>query len=177
MNSRAAFLDRDGTIIEERSFLRDPEEVRLLDGAAQAIIALRQAEYRVIVVTNQSGIGRGLLTWGEYRAVAARLDALLGQAGAPVDATYLCPHHPEFTGPCDCRKPGLQLYRDAERDWSIDLGRSILVGDQLRDVVPAAAFGARGFLIGGPDPGPGPWPPGVELVADLAEAARRATAR
>lgn len=145
--SRAVFLDRDGTIIEDRHFIKDPSDVRLLDGAASAIGRLRAAGYRVVVVTNQSGIARGLIDWPQYRAVAHQLDALLATAGVALDGTYLCPHHPGFTGPCLCRKPGLELYQNAARDLSLDLAQSIWIGDQLRDVEPASAFGALGLLI------------------------------
>ena len=103
---RAVFLDRDGTIIEDTGFVADPAEVRLLPGAASAIARLNRAGIPAIVVTNQSGIARGLLDEAGYSAVARRLDALLDAAGARLDADYHCPHHPDFGGTCECRKPG-----------------------------------------------------------------------
>ncbi len=166
-NRRAAFLDRDGTIIEDEGYVRSPDQVQLRPGAAEAIARLRAASFTVIVVTNQSGIARGLFGWPEYRAVAARLDALLQAAGTSLDATYVCPHHPDYTGACQCRKPALQLYREAEAEWNLDLRGSVWIGDQARDVEPALALGGRGFLI---DPGRTAVVPGVAMVPSLAEA-------
>lgn len=145
---RAVFLDRDGTIIEDSGFIRDPERVRLLPGAAAAIRALRDAGYRTVVVTNQSGIARGLLTEKEYQAVAARMEALLEAEGARLDATFMCPHHPDVTGPCECRKPGTRLYRLAAERFGLTLPDCWWVGDRPTDVEPAAALGGRGILLG-----------------------------
>ena len=146
----AAFLDRDGTIITDVEFVSRSEDVRLLSGAAEAIARLNAARIPVVVVTNQSGIGRGLFTADDYEVVRARLDALLRAHGATIDATYVCPHHPDFTGPCECRKPGTLLYRQAAADLGLDPSRSGWVGDRWRDVAPALAFGGRGILIDGP---------------------------
>jgi D-glycero-D-manno-heptose 1,7-bisphosphate phosphatase len=149
----AVFLDRDGTIIEDAGYLRDPAAVRLLPGAARAIAQLNQHGLIVVVVTNQSGIARGLLTLDEYRSTERRLDELLRFQGARVDAHYFCPHVPELSGPCDCRKPGLLLYRQAAARFVIDLSASWWVGDRLRDVLPADALGGQGILLltGGQD--------------------------
>jgi D-glycero-D-manno-heptose 1,7-bisphosphate phosphatase len=143
----AVFLDRDGTIIEDRHYLRDPADVRLLAGAADAIRQLNLARVPTVVVTNQSGIARGLLTEADYQATAQRLDDLLAGAGARLDGAYYCPHLPEISGPCDCRKPGPLLYRRAASELDLDLARSWWVGDRLRDVEPATVFGGRGVLI------------------------------
>ncbi|MFL5401331.1 MAG: D-glycero-alpha-D-manno-heptose-1,7-bisphosphate 7-phosphatase [Gemmatimonadales bacterium] len=148
---RAAFLDRDGTIIEDVGYLRDPADVRLLPGAASAIRLLNQNEVSAIVVTNQSGIARGLLTLDQYQASEHRLDELLALTGARLDAHYFCPHLPELDGPCDCRKPGSLLYRQAAERFGIDLARSWWVGDRVRDVLPAATSGGRGILVGETD--------------------------
>jgi len=143
----AVFLDRDGTIIQDAHYIGDPALVKLLPGAALAIRALNDAKMPVVVVTNQSGIARGMFTDAEYRAVAQRLDALLAPFGARLDATYMCPHHPDFTGPCECRKPGTLLFRRAAEDLGVDLARSWYVGDKLRDVLPAKELHGRGILI------------------------------
>ena len=143
----AVFLDRDGTLLEERDYLADPDQVHFLPGAVAAVQRLRRAGWPVVLVTNQSGIARGLYTLAQYRAVQARVDELLARAGAPVDATYYCPHHPDFTGPCDCRKPGPGMYQAAERDLGVALERSWYVGDKVSDVVPALGFGGRGILV------------------------------
>jgi histidinol-phosphate phosphatase family protein len=148
----AVFLDRDGTIIEDLGYPDDPDEVWLLPGAALAIGRLNQSDLFVIVVTNQSGIARGLLTTQEYMATQQRLDELLGMEGAGIDAHYFCPHLPELTGPCECRKPGTLLYRQAAERFGLDLSRSWWVGDRLRDVLPAKTFGGRGILVGQTEP-------------------------
>jgi D-glycero-D-manno-heptose 1,7-bisphosphate phosphatase len=143
----AVFLDRDGTIIEDPGYLADPEGVRLLPGAAEAIARINREGYLVVAVTNQSGIARGLITQAQYLATECRLDELLRASGARLDGRYHCPHHPDLTGPCDCRKPGLQLFRRAAEDFGLDLTASWWVGDRLRDVLPAEAAGGRGILV------------------------------
>lgn len=145
--NRAVFLDRDGTIIEDMGYLGDPEQVRLIPGAAAAIQQLNANGWLAVVVTNQSGIARGLLSEEDYRKTEERLDQLLDRAGAHLDGHYWCPHLPEVSGPCECRKPGTLLYRQAADQLDIDLSRSWWVGDRARDVLPAAAFGARGVLL------------------------------
>jgi D-glycero-D-manno-heptose 1,7-bisphosphate phosphatase len=149
----AVFLDRDGTIVEDTGYLRDPAEVRLLPGAALAIRRLNLTGLLVVVVTNQSGIARGLLTLEQYRATEQRLDELLGMEGAGIDGHFFCPHLPDVSGPCECRKPGPLLYRQAAERFGIDLSRSWWVGDRLRDVLPAETFGGRGILVGATEVG------------------------
>ena len=147
----AVFLDRDGTIIRDERYLADPARVVPVPGAASAIARLRAAGYAIVVITNQSGLARGLFTPEQYDAVRERTDSLFAAAGAALDATYMCPHHPAFTGPCDCRKPGLELYTRAASDLDLDLHKSVLIGDRWGDVAAAPALGARGILIPGPD--------------------------
>jgi len=169
----AVFLDRDGTIMEDAGYVADPAAVRLLPGAAEAIARLNQAGLPVIVVTNQSGIARGLFDETAYAATARRLDELLAAAGARIDGHYHCPHHPDFTGPCECRKPGPQLYRRAAADHGLRLARSWWLGDRLRDVLPAEHFNGRGLLIGQPPEGELSTPAAgrFPVVQDLAAAA------
>ena len=143
----AVFLDRDGTIIEDTGFLRRAGDVCLIAGAGEAIRRLKTAGWPVVIVTNQSGIARGILTEADYRAVADRLEALLADAGAIPDATYMCPHLPELTGPCPCRKPGLLHYRMAADALQLDLSRSVWIGDRLTDLLPALEVGGRGILV------------------------------
>jgi D-glycero-D-manno-heptose 1,7-bisphosphate phosphatase len=147
VSRRAVFLDRDGTIIEDVGYPRDPEQVRLLPGAARAIQRLNAKGFVPLVVTNQSGIARGILSEEDYRRAERRLDELLAPFGARIEGHYFCPHHPELSGPCECRKPGTLLYRQASREFDIDLEQSWWVGDRMRDVEPAQAFGARGILV------------------------------
>ncbi|MBI3790661.1 MAG: HAD-IIIA family hydrolase [Gemmatimonadetes bacterium] len=144
-----AFLDRDGTIIEDVHYIRDPDDVALIPGVAHAIRRLNRAGWAVVVITNQSGIGRGQLTEADYQAVRERTDALLLQAGAMVDAHYHCPHAPDAG--CDCRKPRTLLHRQAIADLALDAARVTSAGDRWRDVEPALTLGGRGFLVPGPD--------------------------
>jgi D-glycero-D-manno-heptose 1,7-bisphosphate phosphatase len=144
---RAVFLDRDGTIIEDAGFIGDPRKVRLLPGIAGAIRELNERGFQVLVVTNQSGIARGLLSLDDYRATERRLDELLSAENAAVDGHYFCPHLPELSGPCECRKPGTLLYRQAAERFGIDLTQSWWVGDRLRDVLPAITLGGKGILV------------------------------
>jgi histidinol-phosphate phosphatase family protein len=146
----AAFLDRDGTLIEDRNFLADPDDVRPLPNAPQAVRLFNAADVLVVVVTNQSGIARGLITEEQYAATAERLRDLFESAGALIDATYYCPHFPDVSGPCECRKPGTLMHRWAARDHGIDLARSYYIGDRLRDIQPAQALGGTGILVNGP---------------------------
>jgi len=169
------FIDRDGTIIEERGYLADPEGVALIPGAAEALKSLREAGLGLVVVTNQAGIARGFYSEREYRAVAGRLDEVLREVGAPVDLTLHCPHHPDFGEPCDCRKPSTGMYRRAAAALRLDLEKSYYVGDKIGDVLPAAELGGRGLLVRtgyGIDEEPSV-PEGVVVVDDLHAAARR----
>jgi histidinol-phosphate phosphatase family protein len=150
----AAFLDRDGTIIEDVAYISRPEDVRLLPGAAGAIGALNDAGVLVIIASNQSGIGRGYFTYEAFELVQARVEELLGAIGAHIDATYICPHAPSDELPCACRKPGVELFERAARDLALDLARSWYVGDRWRDVEPGRTLGAPGLLIQSPSTPP-----------------------
>ena len=143
----AVFIDRDGTLIEEKEYLSDPDGIVLIPGTFEALRTLRDAGFALVVVTNQAGIARGYYTVDDYRAVAARLDEILSEGGVPVDRTMFCPHHPDFGGPCDCRKPGTGMYREAAAALGLDLAASYYVGDKMSDVVPAEALGGRGILV------------------------------
>ena len=151
MSRPAVFLDRDGTLIEDRHYIAKPEDVALIPGAAEAVSRLKDAGFAVIVVSNQSGIARGYFTRDDHVHVQRRFSDLMKQAGARVDASYWCPHHPDFTGPCECRKPGTLLFREAADHQSLDLARSWYVGDRMRDVLPARALGGRGILVPSPE--------------------------
>lgn len=150
----AVFLDRDGTIIEDAHYLADPEGVRLLPGVAVEILALNTRGTLVIVVTNQSGIARGLVTEAQYEATRRRTDELLAAFGARVDDVYHCPHFPSVSGACDCRKPSTGLYLRAAAQHGVDLARSLYVGDKRRDVEPAIALGGTGILVPAADTPP-----------------------
>jgi D-glycero-D-manno-heptose 1,7-bisphosphate phosphatase len=142
-----AFLDRDGTIIEDTGYVRDPDAMTVLAGAARAIARLNVAGVPVVVVTNQSGIARGILTWDQYHRVAERLDTLLAGFGARIDATSVCPHAPEIDGPCECRKPATGGHRAAAARLGLSATGGWCVGDRLTDLEPATALGGRGTLV------------------------------
>jgi D,D-heptose 1,7-bisphosphate phosphatase len=174
----AVFIDRDGTILVEKEYLADPARVELIPDALDAMRSLRDAGFALVVVTNQSGIARGFYTIDQYRAVEQRLNELFAGAGLVVDATEFCPHHPDATGPCDCRKPATGMHRRAAAALGIDFAGSFFVGDKVTDVLPAAALGGQGILVRtgyGADSEAGV-PPGVWVVDDLAAAARRVVA-
>jgi histidinol-phosphate phosphatase family protein len=143
----AAFLDRDGTIVRDANYIRDPNDAELLPTVAEAIRRLNERHILAIVITNQSGIARGLLTAQDYEAVRQRIDTLLAEGGAHVDASYMCPHYPDVSGPCDCRKPGLAIYRQAIADHDVDASRSVFIGDRWRNVAPASALGGSAILL------------------------------
>ena len=143
----AVFLDRDGTVVTDPHYLADPDRLALIPGVGDAIRRLNAAGLTVVVVTNQSGIARGLYGEDDYRAVAARLDEVLESAGARVDATYYCPHHPDQHGHCDCRKPGTGLYVRAAAALGVDPAASYYVGDKLTDVIPAVSLAGQGILV------------------------------
>ena len=169
----AIFLDRDGTILVERNYLADPAQVELLPGAVEGLRQLAEEGYTLVVVTNQSGIARGMYGEAEYRAVDARMRELLAREGIDIAASYHCPHHPDFSGPCACRKPGRALFERAIRELRLDAAASWLVGDRLRDVEPADALGARGILVrtGYGDDEAALAPEGTPVAYDLSAAA------
>jgi D-glycero-D-manno-heptose 1,7-bisphosphate phosphatase len=142
----AAFLDRDGTLIRDSGYLADPEGVVLLPGAAEGVALLNGAGVPVIVVTNQSGIGRGRYSVDDFLRVQQEVERQLLQRGAVIEAVYHCPHDPEKEE-CECRKPRLGLFRRAARERGVELRGSLFVGDRLRDVLPAAALGGIGVLV------------------------------
>lgn len=175
MARKAVFLDRDGTVIEDPGYLHEPDKVRLLPGAAAAIKRLNDAGFVVVTTSNQSGIARGYYSAVDYEAVQKQLGALLAAQGARLDGGYYCPHHPRFTGPCDCRKPGLKQFQDAAQALDIDFKDSWWVGDRLTDVQPAAALGGRAILVATGDGNLHQGQAratGVTVVADLAAAAK-----
>lgn len=170
----AVFIDRDGTLVQEREYLADPEELELVPGVPDALKALREAGYVLVVTTNQSGIARGYYTEEEYRAVARRLDEELEAEGVWVDATFHCPHHPDHTGPCACRKPGTGMHMQASRRLGLAPERSWFVGDKVKDVLPARTLKGRGILVrtGFGAEHEGRLPEGFRVADDLAGAAR-----
>ncbi len=167
------FVDRDGTLIEEKSYLADPAGVVLVPGTLAALADLRRAGFALVIVTNQSGIALGLYDEDAYQAVTRRLTQVLEEAGVRPDGVQYCPHHPDVTGPCACRKPATGMHRRAAAELGLDLPRSYYVGDKVADVLPALELGGQGILVRtgyGPEHEHGV-PPGVRVADDLRAAA------
>jgi histidinol-phosphate phosphatase family protein len=143
------FLDRDGTLIEDVGYPRDPASVRLLTGAPAALRRFRDRGLRLVVVSNQSGIGRGLITQEEADAVHARFVELLDGEGVQLDDVRYCPHAPDEG--CACRKPAPTLMLDAATQLGLDLEDSFAIGDQPRDLESARAAGCRTLVFLGAD--------------------------
>jgi histidinol-phosphate phosphatase family protein len=143
----AVFLDRDGTIMEDAHYIKSPDQVRLIPGAAAAVKRINDAKVPAIVVTNQSGLARGIFTLDDYEAVRRHFESLLALEGAHIDASYFCPHHPTITGPCDCRKPGTKMFEDALRDFHLEPANVAYIGDRWRDVAASRILGGRGIMV------------------------------
>ena len=148
----AVFLDRDGVIIEDVHFLTSPAQIRVLPGVSDALGTL-QGQFSIIVVTNQSGVARGLLSKEDLQVIHEELARRLAAKGAVVDAVYYCPHLPEATIDdyrleCECRKPKPGMLLQAQEDWGIDLARSYVIGDRARDIHAGIEAGVRSILVG-----------------------------
>lgn len=144
---RAVFADRDGTIIEDHRYVADPARVSLIAGAPEALLRLRRMGFALVVVTNQSGIGRGLYTLADYHRVAAEVDRRLADAGVATDGTYFCPDAPGGDPETTCRKPSPVMYRAAAAALGLETAGSYFVGDKGSDVLPAATLGGTGILV------------------------------
>jgi D-glycero-D-manno-heptose 1,7-bisphosphate phosphatase len=141
--SPAVFVDRDGTLIHDADYCSDPKQVRVFDGVPEALLRLKEHGYKIIVITNQSGIGRGFFTVEQYRSVEAEV---LRQVGPNlIDATYFCPDVPEQ--PSKCRKPAPGMIFDAVRDHHIDLARSFFIGDKEIDAECGRNAGVRTIRV------------------------------
>jgi D-glycero-D-manno-heptose 1,7-bisphosphate phosphatase len=142
---RFILLDRDGTIIVERNYLADAALVELLPGAAEGLRNLAAAGFGLVVVTNQSGIGRGYLDWPTLDAIHARMQALLDAEGVRLDGIYVCPHTPDDS--CDCRKPKRGLVDQAAARLGFDPTESVVIGDKACDMALGSRIGARTILL------------------------------
>lgn len=154
----AIFFDCDGVLNEEPGGhgVLGPDDIRLIPGAGTAVRAAREGGYLAIIVTNRAQVAKGFVTLAGLETIFARLRALLAEDGGIVDAIYFCPHHPERGTPggatdfqitCDCRKPGTLLLRRAVDDFGIDVSRSMLIGDSLRDIGAGHAMGLKSYGV------------------------------
>lgn len=153
----AIFFDCDGVLNEEPGGhgVLGPDDVHLIPGAGQAVRTARDAGYLAIIVTNRAQVAKGFVTLAGLEGIFARLRDLLSRDGGIVDAIYFCPHHPErtpggapdFQIACECRKPGTLLFRRAVADFDIDVGRSVLIGDSLRDIGAGRAMGLKCYGV------------------------------
>jgi len=141
--SPAVFVDRDGTIMHDADYCSRPDQVRVFDGTSAALRRLKKAGYKIIVITNQSGIGRGYFSEAQYHAVQSELLSQIGEG--LIDAAYFCPDTPD--APSTRRKPETGMLLEAARDFEIDLGRSVMVGDKMSDIECARRAGTRSILV------------------------------
>jgi D-glycero-D-manno-heptose 1,7-bisphosphate phosphatase len=151
-HSRAVFLDKDGTLVKDVPYNVDPQQVILEEGVTEGLRLLANAGYRLVVVSNQSGVARGYFSEDALQSVFTRLQDLLSEAGVTLDGFYYCPHHPEGSQPeyaleCSCRKPRPGLLQAAARDLNINLAGAWMVGDILNDVEAGHRAGCRSILI------------------------------
>jgi D-glycero-D-manno-heptose 1,7-bisphosphate phosphatase len=148
MTSMAAppvFLDRDGTLIVEKDYLSDPDQICIEEGAAEGLSMLMAHGHPLIVLSNQSGIGRGIFTESDARRVNARVSVMLRERGVEITAWYFCPHAPGMS--CACRKPLPAMAVAASRDWNLVLSGSYVIGDKQTDLELADAIGGTGILV------------------------------
>jgi D,D-heptose 1,7-bisphosphate phosphatase len=167
--NRAVFLDRDGTICDDVNYCSCADDFMLLPDVPEAVRLLNENGYKVIVITNQSGIARGLFTHEVLAEIHRKMDAELGRYDAKVDGVYYCPHHPDED--CECRKPKTGLLVQAVNDYDIEISSSFMVGDHQKDIDAGKALGCRTVLVTtGPDGGEAASDPGDYRAGGLLEA-------
>ncbi len=145
VHDMVAFLDRDGTIIEEKDFIKSPDEIEFIPGSIEAIRILKKLGYKIVVISNQSGIGRGILTEKMVKEVNESFIRKLMENGALIDALYFCPHHPDDD--CDCRKPKTGLIQKAAAEHKLDLEKAVVIGDKLSDLELGKNLGGKSILV------------------------------
>jgi len=145
--NRAIFLDRDGVINKEVNYLSDPSDFEFIEGSIEALKILKQKRFLLIVISNQAGIARGYFTEETLKKIHEKMIKILNQNDTKMDAIYYCPHHPKFTGSCDCRKPNPGMILKAKLKYNIDLKRSYMVGDTLNDIKTGKAVKCKTVLV------------------------------
>lgn len=143
--NKAVFLDRDGTINVDVDYLSNVEGFKFLPGALEALVRLAKTDYLIIIITNQSGVGRGYFTEERLKEINTKMCCEIEKAGGRIDAIYYCPHRPEEK--CTCRKPATGMIEDAKRDYNINITASFMVGDATRDVQLAINAGCIPILV------------------------------
>ncbi len=161
-------LDRDGTLVVDRNYLDDPDQLEFLPLAREGLCRLHQRGYRLVVISNQSGVGRGLFSLERLDQINVRLQQMARTAGAELSRIYCCPHRPEEG--CACRKPGTALLLQAARELDFDPKAAVVIGDKASDVELGRRVGALTLLIS-TDPGVRTEPPADHVVTDLLAAA------
>ena len=144
---KACFLDRDGVVNVEVSYLHEPEKTVLESGIVDALKAIHQHGFLAVVVTNQAGVARGKYPEEDIFKVHARLQELLAEYGEKIDAFYYCPHHPEHSGECACRKPNPGMLLQAVKDLNIDVTNSLMIGDRMSDVNAGRNAGCKASYL------------------------------
>lgn len=148
--TKAVFLDRDGTINEEVHYLHECDKMKFIPGTVEALRLLKEKGYLLIVITNQSGVGRGYFSREDVDRLHEYMNQLLREEGAEIDGFYCCPHVEEDK--CACRKPKTGMYLKAQEDFDIDMKRSYMVGDKITDILGAEELGCGvGLLLSGHD--------------------------
>jgi len=147
MQHRALFIDRDGTINVEKEFISSPDDVELIPYAAAGLFLAAKHGFKLFVISNQSGVARGLMTEADVERVNQRLIDLLGSEGVRLDAVEFCGHHPSVTGRCECRKPRRGMVDRVLKRFDIDLARSFVIGDRVFDVDLAYNIGAKAIMV------------------------------
>ena len=144
---RAIFLDRDGVINIEVEYLSDPKNFEFIEGSVEALRILKQKGFILIIITNQAGIARGYYTKEALNEIHKKMNRLLKEQDVVLDDIFYCPHHPDFTGACDCRKPKPGMILKAKEKYNIDLQNSYMVGDTLRDIESGLAANCKTVLV------------------------------
>jgi len=149
MPNHAIFLDRDGTLNEDPGYISDPEKLALFPEAGNALALLKKYGFLLIVISNQSGIARGIMTSKDVDAVNEKINTLLSECKVKIDAFYYCPAHPDYSTEeeCECRKPSTKLLLEAAKEFNVDLAKSYFIGDSVSDIHCGKNAGVKTILV------------------------------